>query len=373
MIFPILLIAEREFRTYVATWSFWLSLALAPFAAGAAMLFSVDHQSVARIAIEGGDTFQSNSARIALRDVGRLEGRTFVFGRGGARLNLSMSAPGILDITFAPRFPLSPEGRNLVDRSIERDAARLVSPNVPLVVREHFVQEPQSAIQGNLPRLAPMTMLWLTLTGSLGMLLQAIVRERANRALESLLASTQGWEIVTGKMLGVGAVSLLVLVAWGGTAAMLSSFVHDGPLTPFTSGFSDPMTLARDAAIYVCAFAFYGSITVMLGALARDSATAQNLVRPMFVLLLCGFLAALTIASRNTDAQSWLVWIPALTPFLLLVIPPASVALAPQLIALGFLLLISGGFVFLAARFMTIAPRAYQIFGHNRRAPQPAR
>jgi len=33
MTMPMLLIAEREFRTYVATLSFWLSLALAPLAA----------------------------------------------------------------------------------------------------------------------------------------------------------------------------------------------------------------------------------------------------------------------------------------------------------------------------------------------------
>ena len=34
---PILLIAEREFRTYVATLSFWLSLAIAPLAAATAL------------------------------------------------------------------------------------------------------------------------------------------------------------------------------------------------------------------------------------------------------------------------------------------------------------------------------------------------
>ena len=33
-------------------------------------------------------------------------------------------------------------------------------------------------------------MLWMTLAGSLGMLLQAVVRERSNRALESLLGQS---------------------------------------------------------------------------------------------------------------------------------------------------------------------------------------
>ena len=146
-----------------------------------------------------------------------------------------------------------------------------------------------------LSRLVAMMMLWLTLTGSLGMLLQAVVRERANRALESLLAAAQGWEIVTGKMLGVGAVSLLVLASWLGSAAAFSLFCHRRRewCPPYLASLAQPLTLLRDGLIYICAFAFYGAITVALGAMARDSAAAQNLVRPMFVLLLAAFFVAL--------------------------------------------------------------------------------
>jgi ABC-2 type transport system permease protein len=207
-----------------------------------------------------------------------------------------------------------------------------------------------------------MIMLWLTLTGSLGMLLQAVVRERANRALESLLAATRPWQIMTGKMLGVGAVSFLVLVAWSGTAASLSLLAGPNPpLSLITTSFSDVATLARDALIYACAYLFYGAITVALGALARDSASAQNLARPMFVLLLIVFLVALSAFASQSSTISWLTWLPPFTPFLLLTDPPQNVALMTQAFQLGVLLLASAGLAFWGSTVLTIAPGAHNI------------
>ncbi len=40
MMAPIWLIAEREFRTYVATLSFWAALAIGPLAAGGGLLLA---------------------------------------------------------------------------------------------------------------------------------------------------------------------------------------------------------------------------------------------------------------------------------------------------------------------------------------------
>ena len=54
---------------------------------------------------------------------------------------------------------------------------------------------------------------------TLRMLLQAIVRERSHRSLEGLLASTRPQEIIFGKLLGVGLLSILVLGAWLGVGA----------------------------------------------------------------------------------------------------------------------------------------------------------
>jgi ABC-type Na+ efflux pump permease subunit len=368
---PILLIAEREFRTYVATLSFWLALAIAPAMSGAVMLFAGAPAQPVAVSISGATGALADSARQALEEVGRLEGRSFVFAPGGVVLTFTRPARGTLEMSFGGQFPLSPESRALIGRTIERDMARGVTKAPSLAVHEKIVPS-ASPDTRHLSRLAAMVMLWLTLTGSLGMLLQAVVRERANRALESLLAAAQGWEIVTGKMLGVGAVSLLVLATWLGSVVMFSFFLSSqgGLVSTIFADLAQPLELLRDTVIYLCAFVFYGAATVALGAVARDSASAQNAVRPMFVLLLAAFFIALG-APAQSGAVSWLAYIPPFTPFLLLVNSPDSVAPEIQGLLLA-LLLVAGLFTtLLAARFLSVAPRSLYIFTALSRHTQP--
>jgi hypothetical protein len=103
------------------------------------------------------------------------------------------------------------------------------------------------------------------LTGSLGMLLQAVVRRRANKALESLLACVQPWRDRGGKILRVGRSLLLYSPAGALRFFLLSLFVGKAARLRPSGEFSDPAMLARDAAIYACAFAFYGATAVVLG------------------------------------------------------------------------------------------------------------
>jgi ABC-2 type transport system permease protein len=181
-------------------------------------------------------------------------------------------------------------------------------------------------------RIALALLLWLTLVGSLGMLLQAVVRERSNRALESLLAAARPIDIVLGKLGGVGAVSVLVLAAWLGSAAALGSVSAStgGGLAALLSAFADPATLARAGLIYVFGFAFYGLLTVAVGAMARDNADAQNLARPMFAVLLVVFFMVLSMAQGAGAMPAWLLYAPPFTPFALLISPqsPGAEALA---------------------------------------------
>ena len=164
------------------------------------------------------------------------------------------------------------------------------------------------------------TVLWLTLTGSLGMLLQAVVRERSNRGLETLLAVASPLEIVLGKLAGGGAVSTLVMGAWIGTGAGLSVLVsHQGGLvTVLLSGLAQPTDIARATLCFVLAYLAYGLATVAIGSTAGDTAAAQNMSRPLFAVLLIVFLALTASATDHADALSWLVFLPPFTPFLLI-------------------------------------------------------
>ena len=136
---PVWLIAEREFRTYVATFSFWAALAVGPLAAGGGLMLAHGvHRPMEPVAIvvARADKKLGDAAKAALNEAGRLDGRRYAFTGTGARLTIAAPAPDAIALGFEPGFPLSAAGRELVVRTLERDAARLASDAPPLAVRQ---------------------------------------------------------------------------------------------------------------------------------------------------------------------------------------------------------------------------------------------
>jgi ABC-2 type transport system permease protein len=374
---PVWLIAEREFRAYVATLSFWVALAVGPLAlAGALGLFMLAARpppAAVRVSIQAPSADAWRAAAAAVSEAARLEGHTLVVlprsdRSGAARVMLPQDGGARLDMAVAGPLPLSPAGRMLVLRTLERDAAlhRLGEPPPVASAVSADAGRPEEgeaaalALSRTAARFGLVMMLWLTLTGSLGMLLQAVVRERANRALESLLAAARPVDVVAGKVAGVGAVSLLVLAIWLAAAGALAALVPAGGRVSAALGtcLASPAALARAALVYVLAFGFYGLVTVALGAGARDSAQAQNLSRPMFAVLLAAFFAALVAAGGASQALGWLLYAPPFTPFMLLLAPPGSLGAPAEVIALGLLcaaMLIAGK---IAVRRLDLIPAA---------------
>lgn len=307
---PIWLIAAREFRTYVATTSFWVALALGPLLMGGGLLLMA---SLPKAPASASLTLVAGEKQI--------------------------------QAVFSDNFPLSEVARREVAGVIAREGrlSRPIAVSAP----------PKAQLNAaGLSRFALVLLLWLTLVGSLGMLLQAVVRERANRALESLLAAARPLDIVLGKLAGVGAVSALVLGAWLGSAAGLGAIAPEagGAASVLLRGFADPLTLARAGVIYVFGFAFYGLATVAIGAMARDNADAQNLARPLFAVLLTVFFTAMAMAPGG-GGLAWLVYVPPFTPFALLMSPqPANV----ELVAFGLLIAATLGAGFWAVRVLRV-------------------
>lgn len=347
---PTRLIAEREFRAYTSTLTFWVALAVGPVLTGLAMAALVLlGAAVTKVSVRADDPGVRAAAQAAVAETAALETRKLTFAdttTNDAQVLVSGKPGGPLTLTFGARVPLSREGRLLVARTME-DALSSSAAGSRVTLANTAparAKDPRAAA-----RLGLVMILWLTLTGSLGMLLQAVVRERVNRALEGLLATARPLEIVAGKLLGVGAVSALVLAAWLGCGALgVLSGGHTAAVHGAFADFADPLVLTRAASLYAVAFAFYGFLTVALGAAARDTASAQNLSRPLFGLLLLVFFVALAGATGGGPAWlGWLAYLPPFTPFVLLLAPPTMLSPVAQGVAVAICLAATA----LAARF----------------------
>ncbi len=333
---PAWLIAEREFKFYVATASFWIALAIGPaLMLGASFVVpaTLKPDAPSQIAIDASDPGLRTQAIEALVAAGKLEGRAFIVAaspRPAPRLELRRVGGQSIEARFGAGFPLTSAGQTLVLRTLERDAARADAERATLTVR---LVPPPSAPARTSPmagRLVLVIMLWLTLTGSLGMLLVAVARERANRALECLLAAARPWQIVLGKLSGVGAVSLLVLASWIGSATIAGSAAPGGAhlMRSLFADLANPAAIAGAVGVYLLAYVLYGLAVVAVGAAAQDTAAAQNWSRPIFAVLLAVFFTSLAAAS-GAEGVGWLTFAPPFTPFLLLLTQPSPwIALA---------------------------------------------
>jgi ABC-type Na+ efflux pump permease subunit len=339
---PVWLIAERELRAYVMTASFWIALAVAPLVMAITLLAGsslAPHSASGVLAIEASDPALARTAKAAVAEAARLDGRPVRIVAPGSAPALVVRAtlPDSLTVRWIGRPPLSPAAALLVERTLERDRA------LGKLARDAQIAEPSPAAVPRdqllgAGRFGLVMMLWLTLTGSLGMLLQAVVRERANNGLEALLAAARPADVVFGKLLGIGAVSILVLTAWLATGAALS------PMAPGAGGLAgatlkplgDPAVLGWALGLYVLAFAFYGLVTIGVGAQARDTAQAQNLSRPVFAVLLAAFFSALACAA-GAPGLGWMVYVPVFSPFLLLMRSPGALPPGAELLSVGLL------------------------------------
>lgn len=347
-------IAEREFRAYTMTVSFWIALVAGPLLMAGALALAVaaGGPPPLAVAVRASDPALAGSATAALDEAARIEGRRYAWAgasKAAASLVVTRLTDGSVQARFSGDFPLSAAGRRLVGRTMERDLARdrLAAAGIgapPTRVIEAAGSAPRMADAGAAARFGLVMILWLTLTGSLGMLLQAVVRERANRALEGLLAAARPWEIVFGKLAGVGAVSALILVAWLGSVGALGLLAPSGAglVHAALGGVAAPVMLARAAGLYGLAYGFYGLVTVAVGASARDSAAAQNFSRPMFAVLLAAFFVALAAVSGAAGKLAWLVFAPPFTPFMLLLEPPGALSGRAQLAAVALTLAATG-------------------------------
>lgn len=336
------LIARREFRAYVATASFWIALLLGPVLVASATALLGAPPKTTPVAIKAADPSLRAALTASVLEAAKIENRLVaVRPDASVAASVGLTETGRVELAFSNDFPLSPSGRALAARTLEFKAfgPAGLRPTTSVVVRPRETASAPAA--DRVARFVVVMLFWLTLTGSLGMLLQAVVRERANRALELLLASVRPWQVVGGKVAGVGLVSLLVLATWLGSVWAAAAAGAGGQLLPLLQAAGDPEALARATVIYLFGYAFYGLTTVALGAAARDSAAAQNLARPMFATLLVAFFVAMSTVSARPGLD-WLVYAPPFTPFLLLMREPVAAVDLPALALLASAATVAG-------------------------------
>jgi ABC-2 type transport system permease protein len=194
--------------------------------------------------------------------------------------------------------------------------------------------------------IVPLALVYLLLiaaftTGS--MMLQGVIEERSNKLLESVLACIRPSELMYGKLLGLGAVGLCIVVAWAGcaVAAALSSHgaVADA-LRPSLQALDKPWIVAALIFYFLSGYVIVAMLFLAIGSLSDSMQDAQGYLMPVIFGIMLPIVFVMQASLRSPDSLfvHVLSWIPLYTPFAMLARLGVGVPL-PEMLGTGALLI----------------------------------
>jgi ABC-2 type transport system permease protein len=169
------------------------------------------------------------------------------------------------------------------------------------------------------------------------MVAQGVVEEKASRVVEIVLSSVRPWQLLLGKVLGLGAVGLLQLVVLGGAGLAVA-----GAAGVLTAGAGLVPTLVSVVVWYLLGFALYATVFAAAGSLVSRQEDTQSVLSPITITVLLGFVVGFNLLT--SDPRGTAITVISLLPPFSPMFMPARVALgvAPALqVVLAFVLTIA--------------------------------
>lgn len=194
-------------------------------------------------------------------------------------------------------------------------------------------------------------LLFMTISSYGALVAQGVVEEKASRVVEILIATIRPWQLLLGKVIGLGLVGLaqMLLIAGAGLAMATAG----GVIT--VSGVAVG-TLLSGIFWYVLGFFLYATIYAAAGSLVSRQEDAQSVLTPVSMVLIIGFIVGVNLMIQDPGSTATTTL--SLVPFLAPVLMPGRIAtggVTSWEVALAILLTLTA-----VALFTWLGGRVYQ-------------
>jgi ABC-2 type transport system permease protein len=213
--------------------------------------------------------------------------------------------------------------------------------------------------------------------------MQGVIEEKSNRVVEVVVSSVRPFELLMGKVLGIGAMGLAQMIVWA--VLVLGGFAAAGPVLALLFDPSDlgvapgaSQQAMMDAAgvtvpslpldlvawfilFFLGGFLLYAALFAAVGSAVEQQQDAQSLLIPvMFPLILPILFLVFIIESPNATASVVMSMIPFFSP-ILMVLRAAVTTVPVWEIATAFVLLVGTfiGMIGLAGRIYRVGILSY--------------
>ena len=156
-------------------------------------------------------------------------------------------------------------------------------------------------------------------------IMNSIVEEKTSRIVEVLASSLTPFQMMLGKVVGVGSVALLQIGIWSGAATILTTY-KDQILGAMGAASSGPMPLTLPSMhpdlflvfllFFALGFLLFAALYASVGAMSSTTQDAGQLQMPVMMFVIAGFFSVFAlIRDPNGTAAQVLSFVPPLAPF----------------------------------------------------------
>ncbi|ANZ36550.1 ABC transporter permease [Lentzea guizhouensis] len=153
------------------------------------------------------------------------------------------------------------------------------------------------------------------------MVAQGVVEEKSSRVVEILLATVRPWQLLLGKVIGLGAVGLLQLLVISTVGLALSS-----AFDVVDVGSVGGAALATGVLWYLLGFFLYATVFAAAASLVSRQEELQSVLTPISMTIIVAFVAGINLMISNPSGQ---------TVTILSLLPPFAPILMPGRMAMG--------------------------------------
>lgn len=181
---------------------------------------------------------------------------------------------------------------------------------------------------------------------------RGVLEEKTSDIVEVLVSTVRPWELMLGKVLGIGAMGLTQIAIWSATLGLVAAYgmVASAPavaqIQGQLAGLSGPLLEMGIAFVvfFITGYFLYASLFAAVGAVVGDQDEVQQMsFVPMMLIILPFFLAFMAI-EMGTVESTWMTassYFPFFTPILMVVRVTMGAAPAWEVVASVALMLVS--------------------------------
>lgn len=192
--------------------------------------------------------------------------------------------------------------------------------------------------------------------------MRGVIEEKQSRIAEIIVSSVKPFQMMMGKLIGIGLVGLTQYAIWAGSAGVLMRFISSQTATSeIKLPPLPPLLLFYFVAFFVLGYFLFATLYTIVGAIVSTEEEAQQVQFPVTMLVILPMtIFFIIIKDPNGPLSLALSLIPFFAPTLMMMrIAMVSPPVWQVLLSMGLMLLTIVAFVWLAAKVYRVGILMY--------------